>query len=338
MSGLQVEHITRQDGKTFVYRLRGVLGESTYSFDFLEELRRQVKDGPERIVLNLADLEYITSSGVGIVAAAYTSAQRAGKSFCLVDVPSQGAARPRHLRRLRRGRPTTTRRTRPPPPRSARPGSSGLRSVCDERGHEDGQRAQPGPRPRHLAVHEPGPERVEDGLEEEQQGALERRYAPDAARHEDVGEADLDHAQVADPEPVRRSPRPRPAGRAAGRPGTRGGCPATAAPAAAPAGEPPSRPSVRASQRSPATVSAQVSPETAASTLPSAGSGAVALGSLAAAEEEREPERHGGEERAAPAAGCAPSAAAARSAAGRAGAVDCRKIALDAVVSLLEST
>jgi anti-sigma B factor antagonist len=89
MSGLEVEHITRQDGKTFVYRLRGVLGESTYSFDFLEELRRQVKEGPERIVLNLADLEYITSSGVGIIAAAYTSARRAGKTLCLVNVPSK---------------------------------------------------------------------------------------------------------------------------------------------------------------------------------------------------------------------------------------------------------
>ena len=39
MSELEVEHITRQDGKTLVYRLRGVLGESTYSFEFLEELR-----------------------------------------------------------------------------------------------------------------------------------------------------------------------------------------------------------------------------------------------------------------------------------------------------------
>lgn len=87
MSGLQVEHITRQDGNTFVYRLRGVLGESTYSFEFLEELRRQVKQGPDRIVLNLEHLEYITSSGVGVIAAAYTSARRAGKVFCLAAVP-----------------------------------------------------------------------------------------------------------------------------------------------------------------------------------------------------------------------------------------------------------
>ncbi len=89
MSSLQVEHITRQDGKTFVYRLRGVLGESTYSFEFLEELRRQVKEGPERIVLNLQELEYITSSGVGVIAAAYTSARRAGKRLCLAAVPSK---------------------------------------------------------------------------------------------------------------------------------------------------------------------------------------------------------------------------------------------------------
>ena len=87
MTHLEVEHITRQDGKTVVYRLRGVLGESTYSFDFLEELRRQVRAGPDRIVLDLSGLEYITSSGVGVVAAAYTSARRAEKRLCLAAVP-----------------------------------------------------------------------------------------------------------------------------------------------------------------------------------------------------------------------------------------------------------
>ena len=86
MSGLQVEHISRQDGKALVYRLRGVLGESSYSYEFLEELRRQVREGPSLIVLNLEGLDYITSSGVGVVAAAYTSAIRAKKGFALVGV------------------------------------------------------------------------------------------------------------------------------------------------------------------------------------------------------------------------------------------------------------
>ncbi len=89
MSGLQVEHVTLQDGKTLVYRLRGILGESTYSFEFLEEIRRKVKEGATRIILNLEQLEYITSSGVGVIAAAYTSARRAERAFALVSVPKR---------------------------------------------------------------------------------------------------------------------------------------------------------------------------------------------------------------------------------------------------------
>lgn len=87
MSELQVEHISRQDGRALVYRLRGVLGESTRSYEFLDELRRQIGAGPERIILNLEHVEYISSSGAGVIAAAFVSAQRAGKSFALVAIP-----------------------------------------------------------------------------------------------------------------------------------------------------------------------------------------------------------------------------------------------------------
>jgi anti-anti-sigma factor len=87
MSTLHIEHITRPDGQALIYRLRGVLGESGYSYDFLEELRRQVHEGPPRIVLNLEHLEYATSSGVGVIAAAYTSARKAKKTLTLVAAP-----------------------------------------------------------------------------------------------------------------------------------------------------------------------------------------------------------------------------------------------------------
>ena len=88
MTQFRVEHIARQDGRALVYRLSGVLGESAYSFEFLEEIRRQMAEGPERIVLNLEDLEYITSTGVGVIAASLASAIRHDKHFALVAVPS----------------------------------------------------------------------------------------------------------------------------------------------------------------------------------------------------------------------------------------------------------
>jgi anti-anti-sigma factor len=89
MSHLHVEHISSQDGRSLVYRLSGVLGESSYSYDFSEELRNRLKDGPDRIVLNLENLEYITSSGVGIIAAGFTSAMRSEKQFVLCSVPKK---------------------------------------------------------------------------------------------------------------------------------------------------------------------------------------------------------------------------------------------------------
>ncbi len=87
MSHLDVEHISSQDGKSLVYRLSGILGESTYSYEFGEELRQRVKDGPERVVLNLEHLEYITSAGVGVIAAAFTSARNANRTLVLASVP-----------------------------------------------------------------------------------------------------------------------------------------------------------------------------------------------------------------------------------------------------------
>lgn len=89
MSHLDVEHITTQDGKCLIYRLSGVLGESSYSYEFGEEVRQRLKDGPDRVVLNLENLEYITSSGVGIIAGSYTSAKNADKALVLSTVPKK---------------------------------------------------------------------------------------------------------------------------------------------------------------------------------------------------------------------------------------------------------
>ena len=89
MTQLSVEHIARQDGRTLVYRLRGVLGESAYSFDLLEEVRRQMREGPERIVFNLEHLEYITSTGVGVIAASLASARRNERVFAVSGCPPQ---------------------------------------------------------------------------------------------------------------------------------------------------------------------------------------------------------------------------------------------------------
>jgi anti-sigma B factor antagonist len=89
MNHLNVESATAEGGRVQVYRLSGVLGESSYSYEFGEQLRGSFKEGPTLVVLNLQNLEYITSAGVGVIASSFTSARRAEKNFVLACVPAK---------------------------------------------------------------------------------------------------------------------------------------------------------------------------------------------------------------------------------------------------------
>lgn len=66
-----------------VYRLSGMLTDSTDAFQLLEQIRAEMEGSVPRIILDLAGVPHMTSAGVGILAAAYTSAQRTGKRLVL---------------------------------------------------------------------------------------------------------------------------------------------------------------------------------------------------------------------------------------------------------------
>jgi len=70
-----------------VYRLHGLLTNAHETYEFLEELRRRLREESPRAVLNLAGVERITSGGVGIIAASYTSAINAEGKLALAAVP-----------------------------------------------------------------------------------------------------------------------------------------------------------------------------------------------------------------------------------------------------------
>lgn len=71
------------------WRLSGVLTSSKESYDFLETLRARLRSEPRPVILDLEKVEHITSAGVGIVAAAYTSATNAGVKLVLTALPAQ---------------------------------------------------------------------------------------------------------------------------------------------------------------------------------------------------------------------------------------------------------
>jgi anti-sigma B factor antagonist len=60
---------------------------------FVQTVRRILDEGRTRLVLNLADVPYIDSSGLGAIAQAYTSAWRRGGELKLLNVKHRN----RHL-------------------------------------------------------------------------------------------------------------------------------------------------------------------------------------------------------------------------------------------------
>jgi anti-anti-sigma factor len=71
------------------WRLSGVLTNSKESYAFLEDLRTRLRQEPCSVILNLEKLDHLTSAGVGIIAAAFTSAAHAKSRLVICAMPRQ---------------------------------------------------------------------------------------------------------------------------------------------------------------------------------------------------------------------------------------------------------
>ena len=87
--GLGVQRHLYEAEPVAVWRLSGLLTNSKESYALLEELRALLRAEPRSVILNLKELDHITSAGVGIVAAAYTSAVNADRRLVLAALPPQ---------------------------------------------------------------------------------------------------------------------------------------------------------------------------------------------------------------------------------------------------------
>ena len=61
-------------------------------YAFLDDLRAQLRERPGAVIINLSRVEHVTSAGVGVLAAAYTSAVNAGARLILAAIPKQAEA------------------------------------------------------------------------------------------------------------------------------------------------------------------------------------------------------------------------------------------------------
>ena len=83
---MKVQITNREVDGVTVVTLEGriVLGEESHSFR--EKLKSLLVEGKKKIVLNMADIKYIDSSGLGTLVAAHVSAKTHGASVRLCNL------------------------------------------------------------------------------------------------------------------------------------------------------------------------------------------------------------------------------------------------------------
>jgi|MudIll2142460700_1097286.scaffolds.fasta_scaffold504084_2 anti-anti-sigma factor len=87
---LKYERIDKTDPQHSIFRVSGDLTDSRESYVLLEEIRKTLQGGCPLVLINLMQLGFISSSGVGILAASYTSARNAGGRLCIIGVSERG--------------------------------------------------------------------------------------------------------------------------------------------------------------------------------------------------------------------------------------------------------
>lgn len=87
-----LEWKTDLDGGTGVriHHLTGVLTDSEGSYKFLSRALEESKQDPRPMLLDMAGVEHLTSAGVGVLAALYTSAQNAKTPIALAALTRRG--------------------------------------------------------------------------------------------------------------------------------------------------------------------------------------------------------------------------------------------------------
>jgi len=86
---MRSERVRDDDRKAVTCRMCGRLIGSPVCYEFLEEVRQDIKDGYSNVILDMGDVEWINSTGVGILASLYTSANNREGAVYVVSVPDR---------------------------------------------------------------------------------------------------------------------------------------------------------------------------------------------------------------------------------------------------------
>jgi anti-sigma B factor antagonist len=83
---LEVKRSERGNPPVTWIQLRGMLGGTQQSFEFLEGIRDEVHRGSMRLVLDVSEIVHLGSGGVGILAAVHISLMNHGGRLCLTGL------------------------------------------------------------------------------------------------------------------------------------------------------------------------------------------------------------------------------------------------------------
>jgi anti-anti-sigma factor len=78
-----------RDDRTWIYKLSGSLFGSAEGYAFQDEVRQKIASGVKKVVIDLASVEKIDSSGIGILVATMWSASQAGAGLVLAALSAR---------------------------------------------------------------------------------------------------------------------------------------------------------------------------------------------------------------------------------------------------------
>ena len=86
---MSMKFTTREVGGVTLVDLSGKITLGEGGLTLREEIHKLLADGQKKIVLNLADVNYIDSSGLGELVSAYTAVKNAGGELKLLNLTSK---------------------------------------------------------------------------------------------------------------------------------------------------------------------------------------------------------------------------------------------------------
>ena len=85
--GTVVRYEVTEKDDILIFELSGYLTGHADTYEFLEDARERIAAGARKIVVNLAGIEKVNSSGIGVLAAVISSATNAEASLRFANIP-----------------------------------------------------------------------------------------------------------------------------------------------------------------------------------------------------------------------------------------------------------